>query len=196
MMLTLWTRHLDTYYVDYDTFSRFRADIFATWDRTPLDHVEQYNFNVQLRFAGLVANEPGRAVFRILHTPNDHHDPETVYEGVIFRHMREKGGLGPMGEADKYKPSERRRIFGESEGWGPPSFPIPVFEPKLTEGLFVVQLRAGLNDCAVPGLKIDQENREISLSWRWLCSRFFSERRAMDLDQDVVSHQDPSYLNF
>ena len=129
------------------------------------------------------------------HNSKDHHDPEIVFEGVIFRHMMEKGGLGPMGEADKYKPSEKRRIFGESEGWGPPNFPIPIFEPKSTEGLFVIQLRAALKDCAVPGLKIDQGNQEISLSWRGLCSRFFSEQRAMDLDQPVVSHQSLFYFS-
>lgn len=89
------------------------------------------------------------------HRPNDPNDPENLYEGVSFRHMREGGDLGPMGEADKYKPSERRRLFGHSEGWGPPSYPIQIFEPETTEGMFVIQVRAGLNDCAVPGLRID-----------------------------------------
>ena len=174
----------------YDTFTRSRAEICATWDRAPLDEVEQYNFKIQLHFADLVENDPGRAIFKTQHKPNDENEPETVYERSIFRHMREKGGLGPMGEADKYKPSDRRRIFGESEGWGQPSRPVPVFEPKATEGMFVIQVRAGLNDCAVPGLRIDQNRHEISLDWMGLFSRFYGERRAMDLQEGTVSHLD------
>ncbi|KAL9132583.1 MAG: hypothetical protein Q9175_006243 [Cornicularia normoerica] len=178
----------DTYYANCDTFSRSRADIWATWVRAPLDQVERYDFKIQLGFAELVEKEPGRAVFNVQHKPNDPNDPENVYESVIFRHMREKGGLGPMGDADKYMPSERRRLFGESEGWGPPSRPIPIFEPVTTEGMFVIQVRAGLNDCAVPGLKIDQEEREISFDWTGLFSRFFCERKAMNLHEGIVSH--------
>ncbi|KAF6232910.1 hypothetical protein HO173_008873 [Letharia columbiana] len=176
----------DTYYAEYDTFSHSRAGIWATWDRAPLDRVEQYDFKAQLRFAGLLELDPGRAVFKIQHRPNDPNDPENLYEGVIFRHMREReGGLGPMGEADKYKPSERRRLFGQSDGWGPPSYPIQIFEPETTEGMFVIQVRAGLNDCAVPGLTIDQEQHEISLDWIGLFSRFFGERRAVNLHKGI-----------
>ena len=93
-----------------------------------------------------------------------------------------------MGEADRFRPSERRRLFGELEGWGPPSYPIPIFEPKSTEGMFVIQVRAGLNDCAVPGLKIDQEKRELSFDWIGLFSRFFRERKAMHQHEGIVSH--------
>ncbi len=131
--------------------------------------------------------EPERAIFKMHHTSNDPNHPDNLYDGVIFRHMREKGGLGPAGEADKYRPSERRRLFGESEDWGPPSHPISIFEPQVTEGMFVIQVRAGLNDCAVPGLKIDQDKREISFNWVELFSRFFGERRAVDLHRGMVS---------
>ena len=94
-----------------------------------------------------------------------------------------------MGEGDKYKPSDRRRVFGDSESWGPPSLPIPIFEPMATEGLFVVQVRAGLNDCAIPGLKIDQVKCEISFKWTELFDRMFSERKAFqEKDLGIVSH--------
>lgn len=182
----------DTYYADYDTFSRSRADIWATWERERLDRVEQYDFKLQLRFAGLPEKKPETAVFKVHHTPNDTmdpNDPGNLYDGVIFRHMREKGGPGPMGEADKYKPSERRRIFGELEGWGPWSRPIPVLEPETTEGMFVIQVRAGLNDCAVPGLKIDQGKREISFDWVGLFSCFYGARRMVELHEETVCHE-------
>ena len=166
--------------------------MLAKWERTPLDHIERHVFRVQLRFAELREAEPGRAVFKLQHRTDHPNGPESMYEDVIFRHMREKGGLGPMGEGDKYKPSDRLRLFGESQGWRPPSFPIPIFEPVATEGMFVVQLRAGLSDCAVPGLKIDQEKREISLNWIELFGRMFSERKAMQSNErDIVSNHYP-----
>ena len=133
--------------------------------------------------------EPERAVFKMQHEPDDLNAPESVYSGVIFRRMREKGGLGPMGEADKYRPSERRRIFGESEGWGHPRNTIPTFEPQTTEGIFVVQVRAGLSDCPIPGLRIDQTRREITLEWMGLYSHFYRERRASDQLEESVSSQ-------
>lgn len=159
------------------------------WDRTTLDNIDQYDFEIQLRFAGLVEKQPRRAVFKIQHQSNDPNSPETVHETAIFRHMMEKGGLGPMGEADKYRPSERRRLFGESEGQGMPNYPVSILEPERTEGIFVIQVRAGLNDCAVPGLKIDREAREVSLDWRLLYSRFFGERRLVDSYDGSVSHR-------
>lgn len=145
-------------------------------------------FSIQLRFAGLVENNPGRAIFKMQHSPNNQNDPERVYEGAIFRHMRKKGYLGPVGIGDKYKPSKMQRLFGESEGWRPPNLAIPVHEPRMTEGMFVIQVRAGLNDCAVPGLKIDQDRREVSLNWIGLFSRFFREREAVDLFDGSVRH--------
>ena len=128
-------------------------------------------------------------MFKLQHRSDDPNDPENMYEGAIFRHMRERGGLGPMGEGDKYKPSEMGRLFGESERWGPQSFSAPISEPVATEGMFVVQVRAGLNDCAIPGLKIDQEKREISFNWIELLDRLFSERKALqEKDLGIVSH--------
>lgn len=134
-------------------------------------------------------NEPERAIFKVQHEPDDQNDPETIYERPIFRHMREKGGLGPMGEADKYKPSDRRRIFRESDGRGPPNLAVLIFEPKATEGMFVIQVRAGLNDCAVPDLRIDEEKREISLNWIGLFSRFYGEQGTVYLQKAIVSLQ-------
>ena len=103
--------------------------------------------------------------------------------------MREKGGLGPMGIRDKYKPSDMLRLFGESEFWRPSIDPIRTFEPKTTEGIFVIQVRAGLNDCAIPGLKIDQDQREVSLDWSGMFSHFFREREAAELHEGIVGHQ-------
>ena len=119
-------------------------------------------------------------------------EPENMYGGAIFRHIREIRGPGPMGEGDKYKPSDMRRVLGGSEGRRRPSFPIPKFEPVATEGMFVVQVRAGLNDCAFPGLKINQAKREISFNWIELFERMLSERKALqEKDLVIVSHHYP-----
>ncbi len=123
------------------------------------------------------------------HKTNQRNDPERLYEDAIFRHMRERGGLGPMGIRDKYKPSDMLRLFGESDFRRPSIDPIRTFEPKTTEGIFVIQVRAGLNDCAVPGLKIDQDKREVSLDWLGLMSHFFRERKAAELHEGIVGHQ-------
>ena len=131
-------------------------------------------------------------MFKLRHRSHDPNDPENRYQGAVFRHMRERGGLGPMGEGDKYKPSEMGRLFGESERWGPQSFSTPIFEPVATEGMFVVQVRAGLNDCGIPGLKIDQEKREISFNWIELFERMFTERKALqEKDLGIVSRHYP-----
>lgn len=44
-------------------------------------------------------------------------------------------------------------------------------------GLFVVQIRGGLNDCAVLALHIDATKCELSVDWRGLFAQFFNERR-------------------
>ena len=97
-----------------------------------------------------------------------------------------------MGEGDTYKPSEMGRLFGESERWGPQSFSTPRFEPVATEGMFVVQVQAGLDDCTIPGLEIDQEKRQMSFNWIELFECMFSERKALqEKDLGIVSHHYP-----
>ena len=131
-------------------------------------------------------------MFKLEHSSDDPNDPENRYEGAILRHMREGGGLGPMGDGAKYKPTEMGRLLGASERWGPQNFSTPIFEPVATEGMFVVQVRAGLNDCAIPGLKINQKKREISFNWIELFDRMFSERKALqEKDLGIVSHHHP-----
>ena len=97
---------------------------------------------------------PGRAVMSLRHE-NGH----TICRKALSQHLRDNVGLGRLGEADKSRPGGRLRLF------------------KHSSGLFVVQIRGGLNDCVVPSLSIDQKNGELSLEWRDLFARFFEEKK-------------------
>lgn len=81
------------------------------------------------------------------------------WQRALFQHLRGNAGLGRMGEADKSRPGGRLRLF------------------EQTSGLFIVQIRGGLNDCVVPGLSIDQKKGELSFEWRDLFARFFEEKK-------------------
>ena len=117
-------------------------------------------------------------------------DLELEYQRATFRCMREKGGLGGLGKADKYRPSDLSQIFSLVDE--EIQEPVPVFEPVLTEGLFTIQIRGGMNDCAIPGLRINQDHQEVSLEWRDLFTRFFGEQKMMVdvLNNDPVSNHD------
>ena len=97
---------------------------------------------------------PERAVMSLR---QEHGDAN--WRRALFQHLRDNAGLGRMGEADKSKPGGRLRLFEHSSG------------------LFVVQIRRGLNDCVVPGLSIDQQKGELSFEWRDLFARFFEEKK-------------------
>jgi hypothetical protein len=84
---------------------------------------------------------------------------DVKWRRALFQHLRDNAGLGRMGEADKSKPGGRLRLFEHSFG------------------LFVVQIRGGLNDCVVPSLSIDQQKGELSFEWRDLFARFFEEKK-------------------
>ena len=83
----------------------------------------------------------------------------TTWGRTLCQHLRDNAGLGRLGEADKSRPGGRLRLF------------------EHCSGLFVVQIRGGLNDFAVPGLSIDQKKGELSFEWRDLFARFFEEKK-------------------
>ena len=56
-----------------------------------------------------------------------------------------------------------------------------------SRGVFVVQVRGGLSDCAVPGLHIDRKKHKLSLEWKALFRHFFTQKR---LQLETVK-QDP-----
>ena len=57
-------------------------------------------------------------------------------------------------------------------------------------GVFIIQVRGGLNDCAVPSLHVDPKKREVSLDWKALFNLYFSDKaNRVDLvNCDAVSN--------
>lgn len=83
-------------------------------------------------------------------------------------------GNGRLGEADKSVPGSRLRLF-ES----------PV-------GMFAVQVRGIVGDCALPALDIDPSTQELSFNWKDLFSRIFGEQKVVTtvLHGAPVGHPD------
>lgn len=55
------------------------------------------------------------------------------------------------------------------------------------EGLFVTQVRGGMNDSAVLGFKVDQKRFEVSFEWRKILSHYFEEQRITDDKFGIVA---------
>ncbi len=55
--------------------------------------------------------------------------------------------------------------------------------------IFIVQVRGGLNDCALPALQINHERHELSVDWKWLFGRFFARKKMIrtELEDALVS---------
>lgn len=117
-------------------------------------------FRNKLHFSRVMPMYPGRAVFSFPKSgswPIDLHTTST-----IFTNLRRLAGPGRLGEADRSRPGGRLRLF------------------EKPAGLFVIQVRAGVGDCAISGLGIDTCKWELSFEWRDIFSQFFGEKRATD----------------
>lgn len=57
-----------------------------------------------------------------------------------------------------------------------PEFEVDI--PRRYEHIFVVQLRSGLNDTAIPAPRIDIEKEEFSFEWKGMVTNFFRQRLA------------------
>ena len=127
----------------------------------------QYDSLCRFDFDGVHTTYPSRAVFSVHHTSIG---PKGVRE--MIKSIEAKTGPRRMGEADKTQPGSRVRLF------------------ENTAGLAVVQIRGGLHECTLPSLTIDRGKRAISLDWRDLFMRFFSEKRMEDrvLEHAAVSN--------
>ena len=134
------------------------ADSFYNSQKGP----KVFDFNVKLKFEKTHPKYPGRAVFT-LRAKNDNQERRSTrisaHRRKIFKRLRDDAETGILGEADKSVPGSLIRLFGS-----------PV-------GMFVVQVRGSLSDCALPALNVDSRRHEFSLEWRNLFNRFFRVRR-------------------
>jgi hypothetical protein len=121
-------------------------------------------------FAGLDPKFPSRANFTFY---REHADLARLH--AIFQRIMQMAGPGRLGEADKGKLGSRLRLY------------------ENTVALSLVQIRGGLDDCAMPSLGIDPKKRVISLEWKDLFTRFFGGKMMADrvLKEAPVSHREP-----
>ncbi len=126
-------------------------------------------------FAGLDPRFPARANFTFY---QEHADLARLH--AIFQRIMQKAGPGRLDEADKGKLGSRIRLYAN------------------TVGLSLVQIRGGLDDCAMPSLGIDPKKRVISLEWNDLFTRFFGGKVMADrvLKQAPVSRPELSLSLF
>ena len=96
----------------------------------------------------------------------------------MFQRLREGVGNNRLGEADKSVPGSRMRFF-ES----------PV-------GMFVVQIRGSVGDCALPALNIDVSRHELSFEWRNMFDRFFGARKVATALLDGAPVGNSHRINF
>ena len=140
------------------------------------DRLKLYDFECKLNYDKIQPRYPGRAVFscRLDHKRYPPFLKTAMSRRKIFERLRNEAGPGRLGEADKSVPGSRIRVFDS-----------PV-------GMFVVQVRGSVGDCAVPVLNIDSSRHEVSFDWRDLFDQFFGEQKVVKagLHDTLVGHSD------
>ena len=130
-----------------------------------------------LNFVKIHSMYPGRAVFSLDSgsTRGQGRLPGNLtYRRKTFKRLRDAVGPGRLGEADDSVPGSRTRLF------------------ESPAGMFVIQVRGSVGDCALPALNIDSAMHEVTFQWRGLFSRFFGGRKVATavLNDAPVSYQE------
>ena len=136
-------------------------DIFRT-EHLPktwlyLDNSEIDDLYVKLFFDTIQSRYPGKAVFSSrLDTNNRERQWDEVSKPLLAR-----VGAGMLGDADRSVPGSRMCLY------------------TCPPGLFVVQVRGSLCDCAIPSLNLNVNplRLEVSFEWKDLFHQFFGERK-------------------
>ena len=84
---------------------------------------------------------------------------DSVPRHNIFERLQDQTGAGRLGQAAKPIPGSQVRFF------------------KSPVGMFVVQVRGVVGDCALPGLSINASGNELSFKWMKLFDQIFGERK-------------------
>ena len=128
----------------------------------PPNQPKVYEFECKLSFDIIQPKYPGRAVFSLRPdiSKRDYRLLELkVNKRKMFKRLRDEARPSRLSGAAKSVPGSRIRFF-ES----------PV-------GMFVVQVRGSVGDCALPALNIDPNRHEVSFDWRDLFDRYFGEQK-------------------
>lgn len=122
-----------------------------------LDNSEIYDLYVKLYFDTIQSRHPGRAVFS---SRLDTYDRGRQWDDM-FKTLLARVGPGRLG--DRSVSGSRMRLY------------------KCPPGLFVVQVRGSVCDCAIPSVNFNVEplRLELSFEWRDLFHQFFGERKTV-----------------
>lgn len=145
------------------TWLHVNVNVANTLNNSPTG-LNVFAFNFKLKYEKLHSRHPGRAVFSLRSENNTRDRPSPdilVCRRKTFKRLRDEAGTGRLDEADKSVAGSRIRL---SES------PI---------GMFVVQVRGSVGDCALPALNIHNSRHELSFEWRDLFNRFFGERKVV-----------------
>ena len=131
-----------------------------------------FSNKIELTFSGMDDDDNKRAVL--------------IYNGFshqkVFTRLRELAGPGKVSLGYYHDdPAVHDRLSKELSP-GPstnarvePHPSLPYEDRSLSKLNLIVQIRGGLNDSAVPELRVDTKNREISFNWIGLFTYFFGE---------------------
>ncbi len=115
-----------------------------------------FKFDLKFSFKHSKPEHPERAAFSFYPSPQMRPPPYCATR--ILRNLRNEAILGAGGLAKQTRPASRLRTIESSTG------------------LFIIQVRGGLNDSAVTKLHIDVKNGEVSFEWKELFKHFFREK--------------------
>ena len=122
----------------------------------PRPRAGQYNRELVLHFDGFKSKHPDRAIFSFGQGLGSQFS--TRYAARVLGNLRDDLWAKESTEPTQFQHQGR----------------IPTI--KKCTGRFVVQIRGGLNDCAISGLHLDPKKHQLSLDWKALVKDFFCDK--------------------
>ena len=169
----LWTavRLVSKQFKD-DVEDIFRTEhLRKTW--LYLDNSKIDDLYVKLYFDTIQSQHPGRAVFSSRLDAKFRARQWEEFSKMLLARV----GTGRLSEADRSVPGSRMRLY------------------TCPPGLFVVQVRGSVCDCAIPSLNfnVNPLRLEVSFEWRDLFHQFFGERKIVGAVLDGAPVCNPRY---
>lgn len=125
-------------------------------------------------FSHFDENNKGRAVFKTDSVPPE--PDEAPFRGLCKK-LGYQESILPMLSIQSANSTE-----GKPRIW--PEFEVDI--PRRYEQIFVVQVRSGLNDTAMPAPRINIEKEEFSFEWKGMFTRFFTQQLAAAKFESLV----------
>lgn len=112
---------------------------------------QRFDFNFKFSFDHFSSKQSERAVFSWPQLPG-------ISPSRVIGNLRDELVVRLGAEAGQSQPRSRLRTI------------------EQCSGVFVVQVRAGVSDCAVRKLQLNMTKRELSIEWKDLFVHFFTEK--------------------